>query len=58
MDLDVVTLVKRKRFDEALAALAAGSNPEPKKPRGETAFLWAVIHRRLAVACALILAGA
>jgi len=55
--LDLVTLVKRKRFDEALAALSAGSNPEPKKPRGESALLWAVIHHRADVAQALILAG-
>jgi ankyrin repeat protein len=58
MEADIVTLVKRKRFDEALAALAAGADPEPKKARGETALLWAVIHHRPDVARALLEAGA
>lgn len=58
MDADIVTLVKRKRFEEALAALAAGADPEPKKKRGETALLWAVIHQRADVALALLKAGA
>jgi len=58
MDADIVTLVKRKLFDEALAALAAGANPEAKKARGESALLWAAIHHRTDVARALLEAGA
>jgi uncharacterized protein len=58
MDPHIVTLVKRKRFDEALAALAAGTDPQPKKARGETALLWAVIHHGADVALALLKADA
>src|ERR1044072_2594850 len=58
MDADLVTLIKKRRFDEALAALAAGADPESRKAPGESALLWSVIHHRADIASALLAAGA
>jgi len=56
--MDLVSAVKRRRFQKALELIAEGTDVNAPGARGETALLWAVIHGDERVVSAVLRAGA